>query len=99
MCAGFTQGFAVLCRMLRARGIERIAVEAPGYAQHRLVAEAAGLEPIEVAVDEHGLVVDELVDSGCEVVVVTPAHQFPTGVVLSSERRAALLDGPRTRTR
>ena len=49
VCAGFTQGFAVLCRTLRARGIDRIAVEAPGYGQHRLVAEAARLEPIEVA--------------------------------------------------
>src|SRR5581483_4335980 len=29
--------------------------------------------------------------SGCDTVVVTPAHQFPTGVVMSSERRAALL--------
>jgi GntR family transcriptional regulator / MocR family aminotransferase len=92
VCAGFTQGFAVLCRTLRARGIDRIAVEAPGYGQHRLVAEAAGLEPIEVAVDEDGLIVDELADSGCEVVVVTPAHQFPTGAVLSSDRRAALLE-------
>jgi len=92
VCAGFTQGFAILCRTLRARGIDRIAVEAPGYGPHRLIAEAAGLEPIDVAGDEYGLVVDELVESGCEVVVVTPAHQFPTGVVLSSERRAALLE-------
>jgi GntR family transcriptional regulator/MocR family aminotransferase len=92
VCAGFTQAFAVLCRTLRSRGIDRIAVEAPGYGQHRLVAEAAGLEPIEVAVDEDGLVVDALADSGCEVVVVTPAHQFPTGAVLSSERRAALIE-------
>ena len=36
--------------------------------------------------------VDELAGSGCEVVVVTPAHQFPTGVVMSSERRSALLE-------
>jgi GntR family transcriptional regulator/MocR family aminotransferase len=82
----------VLCRALRARGLERIAVEEPGWPQHRLIAEAAGLEPVEIAVDEHGLVVEELVESGCETVVVTSAHQFPTGVVLSSERRAMLLE-------
>jgi GntR family transcriptional regulator/MocR family aminotransferase len=89
---GFAQGFAVLCRALRERGLERIAVEDPGWAQHRLIARGAGLEPVGIAVDELGLDVSELSASGCEVVVVTPAHQFPTGVVLASERRAALLE-------
>jgi len=92
VCGGFTQGFAVLCRALRMRGIERIAVEAPGFGPHRLIAESAGLERVEIPVDEHGISVDELSASGCEVVVVTPAHQFPTGVVLSAERRTALLE-------
>jgi GntR family transcriptional regulator / MocR family aminotransferase len=92
VCGSFAQGFAVICRTLRARGVERIAVEAPGYGAHRLIAQAAGLEPVEVAVDEHGISVAELAASGCEVAVVTPAHQFPTGVVLSAERRTALLE-------
>jgi GntR family transcriptional regulator/MocR family aminotransferase len=92
ICAGFTQGFAVLCRALRMRGLERLAVETPGWPQHRLIAEAAGLEPVGIPVDEHGLDVSELAASGCEAVVLTPAHQFPTGVVLSSERRAGLLE-------
>jgi GntR family transcriptional regulator/MocR family aminotransferase len=92
ICGSFAQGFAVLCRALSARGVERIAVEAPGYGAHRLIAQAAGLEPVPIPVDDHGLSVSELGASGCEVVVVTPAHQFPTGVVLSAERRAALLE-------
>ena len=33
-----------------------------------------------------------LAATGCEVVVVTPAHQFPTGAVLASERRGELLE-------
>jgi GntR family transcriptional regulator/MocR family aminotransferase len=92
VCAGAVQGFAALCRTLRARGVERIAIEAPGWNRHRVTAEGAGLEPVGIPVDDHGLVVDELAASGCEAVVVTPAHQFPTGVVLSSERRSALLE-------
>jgi GntR family transcriptional regulator / MocR family aminotransferase len=92
ICAGFTQGFAILCRTLRERGLERIAVEQPGWAQHRLIAERAGLEPVPVRVDEDGLDVDQLRASGCEAVVLTPAHQFPAGGVLSSERRTALLE-------
>lgn len=43
-------------------------------------------------VDEHGVDVAALSSSGCEVVVVTPAHQFPTGVVLAPERRVELLE-------
>jgi GntR family transcriptional regulator/MocR family aminotransferase len=36
--------------------------------------------------------VGALAQSGAEAVVVTPAHQFPTGVVLSARRRAALIE-------
>jgi GntR family transcriptional regulator / MocR family aminotransferase len=92
ICAGFTQAFALVCRSLRDRGLERVAIEEPGWATHRLIVEQTGLEAIPVAVDEHGLDVEALHASGCETVVVTPTHQFPTGVVLSSERRAALLE-------
>lgn len=91
ICAGFTQAFALLCTSLRERGIERIALEEPGWARHRLIAENCGLRPAAIAVDQHGLDVAELRGSDCETVVVTPAHQFPTGVVMSSERRSALL--------
>ncbi len=92
VCTGFTQGFAILCRTLRDRGVERIAIEEPGSARHRLISERAGLEPVPVVVDENGLDVHALAASGCECVVLTPAHQFPTGVVLGPERRSALLE-------
>jgi GntR family transcriptional regulator/MocR family aminotransferase len=92
ICAGFTQGFAVLCRSLRDRGVERIALEDPGWPQHRLIAERAGLEPVPVAVDGLGIHVAALTATECDVVVVTPAHQFPTGAVLASERRGELLE-------
>jgi len=92
VCAGFTQGFPMLCRALADRGVERIAVEYPGWVAHRRLAERAGLQPIAIPVDEHGIDVDALRASRCEAVVATPSHQFPTGVVLSAERRAALLE-------
>jgi GntR family transcriptional regulator/MocR family aminotransferase len=91
ICAGFSQGLAMLCRTMRDRGLERIALEEPGWAQHRMIIESSGLEPVPIRVDDQGIDVAELADTDCEVVVVTPAHQFPTGVVLSSERRTALL--------
>jgi GntR family transcriptional regulator/MocR family aminotransferase len=92
VCGGFTQGFSALCRLLASRGIERVAVESPGRRLTLAVVEESGLEPVPVGVDAAGLQVEELSRSGCEVVVVTSAHQFPTGAVLSAERRAALLE-------
>jgi GntR family transcriptional regulator/MocR family aminotransferase len=90
--SGFTVAFALLCRTLKARGVERIAVEDPGWLRHRLIAESAGLEALPVPVDADGIVVKALDTDQAEVVVVTPSHQFPTGVVLSPQRRAELLD-------
>jgi len=81
----------MLCRVLRDRGVDQIAVEEPGWPRHRLVAERAGLQIVPVPVDAQGISVTDLQVSGCEVVLCTPAHQFPTGSVLGSERRAALL--------
>jgi GntR family transcriptional regulator / MocR family aminotransferase len=51
----------------------------------------ADLEMVPVPVDEHGLDVAALAAAGADAVVVTPAHQYPTGVVLAPERRAALV--------
>ena len=92
ICTGFAQAFSLLCRWLAGRGVERVALEDPGWHPHRLVVEQAGLEVVPVPVDAEGLRVDLLEASAAGVVVVTPAHQFPTGAVLSRERRAALVE-------
>ena len=88
---GYSQGLDVVCRALAAGGAERIALEDPCNPEQRWIAARAGLEPVPVAVDEHGLRVDELERAGAEAVVVAPAHQHPTGAVLTGERRAALI--------
>ena len=88
---GYTQGQDLVCRALAARGATRIALESPGDPEQARVAIRAGLEPVPVAVDADGIRVEELARSGADAVIVTPAHQHPTGVVLSGERRAALL--------
>jgi GntR family transcriptional regulator/MocR family aminotransferase len=92
MCTGFMQGFSILCRWLHDQGTGAIAVEDPGWHVHRLIAEQAGLQTIPVAVDDQGLCVQALANTGATAVLVTPAHQFPTGSVLSRERRAALIE-------
>jgi GntR family transcriptional regulator/MocR family aminotransferase len=92
VCSGFSQGLSLIARWLQRRGIERVAIEDPGWHATRLIVEQAGIEVVPVAVDGEGLRVAELEASGASAAIVTPAHQFPTGCVLSSERRAALIE-------
>jgi GntR family transcriptional regulator/MocR family aminotransferase len=87
--SGYSQGLGVVCHALAARGARRIAIEHPSNLLQRELATRAGLEPVPVPVDAHGIVVDAL--PAADAVVVTPAHQHPTGVLLSPERRAALI--------
>jgi GntR family transcriptional regulator / MocR family aminotransferase len=88
ICAGATQGLAVLGRALARLGIAQIAVEDPGLPPHRAVLAYAGLEVRGVGLDAHGLDVASL---DAPVVLTTPAHQCPTGVVLSPARRGELV--------
>ena len=92
ICAGFMQGFSLACRTLRSHGVERVAVEEPGWLVHRLIIEQAGMRVVAVPVDEQGLLLDALTESDAAAVVVTPAHQFPTGVGLAPARRTALIE-------
>jgi GntR family transcriptional regulator / MocR family aminotransferase len=91
ICAGFRQGLSITSRWLRAGGVERVALEEPGWHAQRLIVEEAGLELIPIRVDAQGLDVAALNASDADAVIVTPAHQFPTGAVLSPRRRAALI--------
>ncbi|MFC8731359.1 PLP-dependent aminotransferase family protein [Luteimicrobium sp. NPDC057192] len=89
---GAADGLARLAGALRAAGHVAVAVEDPGWVRLHDVLRAAGLEPVPVAVDEDGLDVDRLASLRAEgapvrAVLLTPAHQFPTGVALSPARR------------
>ncbi|MBD0840955.1 PLP-dependent aminotransferase family protein [Streptomyces sp. TRM68416] len=90
--SGYVQGLALLTRVLE--GAE-VAMEDPGLPFHREVVRRNGGRVVPVRVDEHGACVGELGDPAA--VVVTPAHQYPTGVTLRPERRRALTDWARAR--
>ncbi|MFI5591340.1 PLP-dependent aminotransferase family protein [Amycolatopsis sp. NPDC051758] len=90
ICTGVTDGVTRVCRTLRQNGITRLAVEDPGWRRLWRAAEAAGMAIDPVPVDNHGIRVDGI-PAGTRAVLVTPAHQFPTGAVLSPLRRAELL--------
>ncbi len=89
---GVAQALALLARVLGARAVSEIAVEDPGSRGARDDLAYWGLRPVPVPVDEHGLQVGELARGDQRAVLLTPAHQFPTGVVLAPQRRRDLLD-------
>jgi GntR family transcriptional regulator / MocR family aminotransferase len=92
ICNGFTQGFRLTCAVLRRQGIEAVATEDPSHEEQREAVRDAGLKCIPIPVDEQGLIVERLEKTEARAVLVTPAHQYPTGAVLAPQRRAALLD-------
>jgi GntR family transcriptional regulator/MocR family aminotransferase len=92
VCGSVRAGIARLCGALREVGCQAIAVENPGWHRLREQIASSGLTVVPVPVDDQGLRAD-LLDQHPEAgaVVVSPAHQFPVGTVLSAPRRAALL--------
>jgi GntR family transcriptional regulator/MocR family aminotransferase len=91
VCSGVAEALALAGRCLRARGARRIGVEDPSHFGTREVLARAGLEPVAIPVDAEGIDAAALAAADPDAVLVAPAHQFPTGVVLSAERRAAIV--------
>ena len=92
LSTGSTDAAGWLARVFAGLGHRRIAVEDPSWPGLRDAARRAGLEVVGVPVDGDGLRVDRLERlRDVRLVLVTPAHQFPTGVAMSAERRLALI--------
>jgi GntR family transcriptional regulator/MocR family aminotransferase len=92
LCQGFAQGLALVLPTLAARGVRVLAVEDPGDRAVDEAAAVAGIELAPIPVDAHGIRTDLLDSAGAHAVLVTPAHQSPTGVVLSASRRVELVE-------
>jgi len=88
--SGAQQAIDLTIRLLVKPG-DIVAVEEPGYAPVRQLCAAFGADVRAVPVDAEGLMV-ERIPTGARLVYTTPAHQFPSGVVMSLPRRLALLE-------
>ncbi|HZR51557.1 MAG TPA: PLP-dependent aminotransferase family protein [Streptosporangiaceae bacterium] len=97
ICCAVSHAMTVLWQVLRARGARRIAVEDPGWRWQRYTVEQAGLTAVPVAVDADGMIVSELAAADVDAVVMTPAHHYPTGVIMTTARRAELITWARRR--
>lgn len=84
---GFGAALGTVASALAMRGARRIAVEEYGHAAHRRILTAAGLEIVAMPVDAAGPIISGLEALAVDAVLLTPAHQFPTGVALAASRR------------
>lgn len=96
ICSGFAHGLTLLGRVLRARRVRTVAVESYGLGVHRDLLTEAGLRTPALSLDGYGTRTEELAGlPGVGAVLLTPAHQFPTGVALHPDRRTAAVDWAR----
>jgi GntR family transcriptional regulator/MocR family aminotransferase len=91
ICLGFAHGLSLLTQALGRTGRTTWAMEDPCLPAHPEIARRAGVDVVPLPVDGSGARPSALAKLGADVAVVTPAHQYPTGVTLQPERRAELL--------
>ncbi|MEU4732231.1 PLP-dependent aminotransferase family protein [Streptomyces sp. NPDC023588] len=92
ICSGFANGL----RLLAAIRPRDWAVEAYGLPFHHSILDAAGVHPHPVPVDEDGAQLTGELPAQTRTLLLTPAHQFPTGARLLPSRRAAAAEWARS---
>ncbi|MFF0624640.1 PLP-dependent aminotransferase family protein [Streptomyces sp. NPDC004296] len=98
--SGTAQALGLIAQVLHRDGVDAIAVEDPGSLGTRQHLHHWGAATPPVPVDEDGIRVDALRATGARAVLLTPAHQFPTGVVLGGAHQfptGVVLGGARRR--
>ncbi len=94
IAGGAQTAFALIAHVMLEQG-GAVVTEEPGYPSARAAFLAAGARITPVKVDRDGIDVSALAGRAGTLVHVTPSHQYPTGAVLSLERRFALLEWAR----
>jgi len=88
--AGYEYLMVIMIRLLGWQSIH--AIEDPGYHKISRILQAGNVGIVPIALDDHGLDLDSLRQSGANVVHISPSHQFPTGIVMPVSRRVDLLN-------
>lgn len=87
--AGITQALSLLATVIRQTQPGRaVATEDPGFWFHRDALARSGMPIVPLPVDQEGADAQGL---DVAAVLVTPAHQYPTGVTMSLARRQSLI--------
>lgn len=69
----------------------KAAVENPAYVRAARIFASGGYEVVPIGLDESGMRIDKLRESGAQIAYITPSHQFPTGVIMPIGRRMEML--------
>ncbi|MGW5643127.1 MocR-like pyridoxine biosynthesis transcription factor PdxR [Saccharopolyspora sp. NPDC003752] len=88
ICNGYSQALSLLSKALHDQGLDSIDFEDPSLPQLRAIPAGFGMAVRGVPVDHDGI---DIAQQLSRAVVVTPAHQFPLGVAMSSARRTELV--------
>lgn len=88
---GTQQAVTLAARVVLNEG-DVAAIEEPHYQYAMQTLQAHGAHIVRVRVDANGIVTPTLAKRSARLICVTPSHQFPSGAVLSLERRIELLE-------
>ena len=91
VCAGFAHALRLLAPLVDGP----VAVESYGLAFHRGLLEDLARATVPLEIDDHGARTGDLPATAARAVLLTAAHQFPTGGPLHPARRAAAVDWAR----
>lgn len=87
--AGTEYLYGLLVKLL---GEEKIySIENPGYIKLKKIYEVNHIDCRLVSMDEYGISVEALNETGADVAHISPTHHFPTGTVMPVSRRYELL--------
>jgi GntR family transcriptional regulator / MocR family aminotransferase len=87
---GTQQAVTLVARVVLDEG-DVVVIEDPHYQYIMQTLLAHGARVVSVRTDRNGLVTSEVPRHQARLIYVTPSHQFPSGAVLSRERRIELL--------
>jgi GntR family transcriptional regulator/MocR family aminotransferase len=89
--AGVQAVLNILCAVLKPK-YDSIVFEEPGFTKGQYVFKDHGFKIVPVSVEDDGINVRHLAGNGGKVVYVSPSHQYPTGSVMSINKRTQLLN-------
>ncbi|MDO4553556.1 MAG: PLP-dependent aminotransferase family protein [Lachnospiraceae bacterium] len=94
MCPGTQFAVDIITTLLPANQY-RLAYEEPGYDAMRNIFINKGYSITSIPVLDDGIDAELLENTNCNLVYMTPSHQFPTGTVTSVKKRKRILDWSR----
>ncbi|WP_304509921.1 MocR-like pyridoxine biosynthesis transcription factor PdxR [Anaerotignum sp.] len=69
-----------------------LGVENPGYSKISEIYKANDVACEYISLDQHGLSISDLEKSKSNIIHISPAHHFPTGIVMPIQRRQEILN-------